>query len=75
MNAFTHHTTPQKQFLYTHHSAALTGDYSGIDTEKLTAENSNTEAHLDRVVVKPKKRSNKPSQAKIADFFKKPRRN
>jgi hypothetical protein len=38
MKAVTHHTTPQKQFLYTHHLEALPGDYSSFDNNKLTAE-------------------------------------
>lgn len=38
MKAVTHHTTPQKQFLYTHHLEALPGDYSSFNNDKLTAE-------------------------------------
>lgn len=38
MKAITHHTTPQKQFLYTHHLEALPGDYSTFDNDKLTPE-------------------------------------
>ncbi|CAD5231489.1 unnamed protein product [Bursaphelenchus xylophilus] len=37
MKAVTHHTTPQKQFLYTHHLEALPGDWSPFDNSKLTA--------------------------------------
>lgn len=36
LKAITHHTTPQKQFLYTHHLEALAGDYSPFDVSKLT---------------------------------------
>ncbi|CAD5225283.1 unnamed protein product [Bursaphelenchus okinawaensis] len=38
MKAVTHHTTPQKQFLYTHHLEALPGDWSPFNNAKLTAE-------------------------------------
>lgn len=38
MKAVTHHTTPQQQFLYTHHLEALPGDYSSFDNDKITAE-------------------------------------
>ncbi|KAI6227320.1 hypothetical protein M3Y99_01268400 [Aphelenchoides fujianensis] len=38
MKAVTHHTMPQRQFLYTHHLEALPGSYSSFDADKLTEE-------------------------------------